>query len=46
MYAATINVVKFAGLNICDFSPMKFSQENVHGGLPSSVYYLTIAIYS
>ena len=42
----TVNGERFAGLNICGFSPMKFSQEYFCGALASSVYYLTIAKYS
>ena len=42
----TVNEERFAGLNIHDFSPMKFSREYFHGALASSVYYLTKAKYS
>ena len=39
----TINVERFAGLNICGFSPMKFLQKYFHGALVTSVYCLPIA---
>ena len=42
----TINVERFAGLNIHSFGPIKFFTEILCGALASSVYYLTIAKYS
>ena len=42
----TVNVERFAGLNIHNFSPMKFSWEYFCNVLASNVYYLTIAKYS
>ena len=43
----TMNMERFAGLNIHGFSPMKFSWEYFCGTLASSVYYyLTITKYS
>ena len=39
----TVDVKRFAGLNIRDFSPMKFLQKYFRGTLATSVYYLPIA---
>ena len=41
--AHTIDVERFAGLNICSFSPMKFLRKYFHGALATSVHYLPIA---
>ena len=43
MDVSTVDVERFAGLNIRGFSPMKFSQKYFRGALASSVYYLSIA---
>ena len=42
----TVNEENFAGLNICDFSLMKYLQEYFHSALANSAYYLTTAEYS
>ena len=39
----TVNVERFAGLNIHGFSPMKFLWKYFHGALATSVYCLSIA---
>ena len=39
-FTCTINVERFAGLNIHGFSPMKFSQKHFHRALGRSGYYL------
>ena len=42
----TVNIKRFAGLNICGFSPMKiFVGIYCCGALASNVNYLTIAKY-
>ena len=42
MYKYIINVVRFIALNICNFSPMTFSQEYFHGALADNGYYLNV----
>ena len=39
----TVDVERFAGLNICGFSPIKFSRKYFRGALATSVHYLPIA---
>ena len=39
----TVDVKRFAGLNICGFSPMKFLWKCFHSALATSVHYLCIA---
>ena len=38
-----VNVERFVGLNICGFSPMKFSWKYFCSALDTSVHYLPIA---
>ena len=44
--ASIANVKRFAGLNICDFSLMKFSRKYFHGASTISVNHLPIVKYS
>ena len=44
--ASTVNVKRFAGLNICSFSPRSFARKYFRGASTTSVYYLTLAKYS